>query len=107
MNDDRQTIHIEVDPELLDLVPGFLRNRQTDVEVLTRAVAERDLETARVVGHRLRGAAGGYGFAALGTLGARIEQAASQGCVEDIARVVAEMVDHLARLEIHVGRVEA
>lgn len=106
MNDERQIIRIEVDPELLDLVPGFLHNRETDVEVLTRAVSERDLKTAGIVGHRLRGAAGGYGFDVLGTMGGRIEEAASHGSVEDIALVVAEMVDHLARLEIHVARTE-
>lgn len=41
---------------------------------LDRAVADRDIETIKVMTHQLKGCAAGYGFAELGERAAVIEQ---------------------------------
>ena len=54
------TLHI--DPGLEEIVPGFLENRRRDVQTLETALQQNDLNTIRVIGHRMKGDGGGYGF---------------------------------------------
>jgi HPt (histidine-containing phosphotransfer) domain-containing protein len=68
-------IIVEVDEDLEDLIPGFLENRQKDIVALRAALEHNDFETARDIGHGLKGAGGGYGFHIISELGRDIEQA--------------------------------
>jgi len=63
--DPRQPIRIRVDAEIAALVPGFLENRRKDVTLVLQAVDQGDFETARVLGHSMKGSGGGYGFDAI------------------------------------------
>jgi HPt (histidine-containing phosphotransfer) domain-containing protein len=93
-------IVVLVDADLEDLLPGFMQRRHADVESLRAALSSGDLERVRVTGHSLKGTAGGYGFAGLSEIGARIESAAREGDTPAIAEQIAHMADYLARVEI-------
>ena len=69
-------ITVSIDPELEDLVPGFLENRRKDVTTLAVAVHSKDVKTVRLLGHRMKGDGGGYGFQEISTIGEALEQAA-------------------------------
>jgi len=57
-----EPVRVSIASELRDLAPGFLQNRRHDVQTLQQALAVKDFETIRMLGHRMRGDGGGYGF---------------------------------------------
>ena len=92
------TVHI--DPGLEEIVPGFLENRRRDVQTLEAALHQNDLKTIHVIGHRMKGDGGGYGFDAISMLGAALEQAAARADRVAIQRHTAELIDFLARVTV-------
>lgn len=85
-------VHVKLDPRLATLFPRFLANCRKGVEAL-RAIGAGDLETARVIGHSLRGAGGFYNLHEVTEIGGEIERAARAGD----ARAVAELAERLDR----------
>src|SRR5712692_5782144 len=47
---------IRVDPDIAELIPGFLENRRKDIAAMLDAVQRGDFETVRVLGHSMKGA---------------------------------------------------
>jgi HPt (histidine-containing phosphotransfer) domain-containing protein len=84
-----------VSSELRDLIPRFLANRQLEVGQLGDAIARRDFEAARRIGHGLKGVGGGYGFDEITRLGTEIEHCARSGGggLEALARELAEYLE--------------
>ncbi len=88
-------IMVHVDPELADLIPGYLANRQKDIVAISGAIEKRDLETIRILGHSMKGSGGGYGFDAITDIGAALEKAAQEGREEVIRREIIRLEDYL------------
>ena len=72
-------------------MPGFLENRRKDAATLARAVQTQDVKTVRLLGHRMKGDGGGYGFQEISQIGEALEQAAIR---EDFT-VIAEKTEAL------------
>lgn len=83
----KEKIIVPIDPDIADLVPGFLANRRNDVEKLRALVAQGDFATIKLIGHSMKGAGGGYGFDPITDYGGAIERAAQSG---DGATVLAQ-----------------
>lgn len=94
------TITVYIDPGLEEIVPGFLENRQRDVQTVETALGQNDFTTICVIGHRMRGDGGGYGFDAISTIGEGMEQAAARQDSEAIRRNLDSLVDFLARITV-------
>lgn len=94
---------VELEDWLEPLVPRFLTNRRHDVVALRAAIAAGDLAALRFMGHKLRGAAAGYGFAALADLGERLEAAGDAGAA---AACVDELEGYLETVTVAYGRVK-
>src|SRR3970040_820315 len=92
------TVHIAQGLE--DLVPGFLENRRGDVQILETALEQNNLAQIRIIGHRLKGDGGGYGFDAISMVGAALEQAAAREDRDAIRRHTAELDEFLARVTV-------
>ena len=92
------TVHIHQDLE--EIVPGFLANRRRDVQTLEAALEQNDLKTIEMIGHRMNGDGGGYGFSAISTMGAALEQATARKDLAAIRRHTAELIDFLARVTV-------
>ena len=73
---DREKIVVQVDPDLEAIVPGFLANRQRDLTTIESCLKQGDLNTIRLLGHRMKGDGGGYGFDQISTIGHHLEEAA-------------------------------
>lgn len=95
-----ERITIYIDPDLEDIVPTFLANRQKDLQTLRTAMTEKDFETIRILGHRMRGDGGGYGFNAISAIGGVMELAAGRRDEPAIQRQTAELEDFLTRVHI-------
>ncbi len=98
MSDEK--IMVSVDEDLEELIPGFLKNRTADVQLLKEAIEADDIGKIQSIGHSLKGVGGGYGFDALSELGAKIEIAAKEKNVSEIKTLVEEMADYMARVEV-------
>ena len=93
-------ITVLIDQDLEEIVPGFLENRRGDVQTLERALKENDLRAIHLIGHRLKGDGGGYGFDAISVIGGVLEQAAAREDRDVIRRQIAELIDYLARVTV-------
>jgi HPt (histidine-containing phosphotransfer) domain-containing protein len=93
-------ITVSVDRDLEDIVPIFLANRGKDVHTLRAALTSQDFETIRILGHRMKGDGGGYGFLAISEIGDTMELAAGRHDRPAIERLVAQLEDFLARVTV-------
>jgi HPt (histidine-containing phosphotransfer) domain-containing protein len=91
---------VYIDPGLEEIVPGFLENRRRDVQTLETALQENNLAQIHLIGHRMKGDGGGYGFDAISMIGAALEQAAAGEDRDAIRRHTAELIDFLARVTV-------
>jgi histidine phosphotransfer protein HptB len=98
MSDEK--IIIQVDPDLEELIPGFLENRSADIGKLRTSLEEDDFVNLQSIGHSLKGVGGGYGFDLMSELGAAIESAAKEKDAGKINEKVKQLDDYLQRIEI-------
>ena len=94
-------IVVRVDPDLADLVPGFLENRRKDAAAIEVALQQGDYETIRILGHDMKGSGGGYGFDGISDIGRLLEQAAKDRDVDAIQRQAADLLHYLNHLQVN------
>ena len=93
-------IVVKVDPDLKELIPGFMANRRKDVTTLRDALAKGNCAPMQSVGHSLKGVGGGYGFPEMSAIGTEIETAAKAGNLEALAGLVERYAVYLDRVEV-------
>ena len=93
-------ITVQINEDLKEIVPGFLGNRRRDLQTLELALGQDDLHAIHMIGHRLKGDGGGYGFDAISVIGGILEQAAAREDRNEIRRQIAELGDFLARVTV-------
>ena len=72
----KEKIIAHVDPDLRDLIPGYLKNRQKDITTIKKALKAADFAKIQVLDHSMKGSGGGYGFMPISKIGAAVEIAA-------------------------------
>jgi HPt (histidine-containing phosphotransfer) domain-containing protein len=95
-----EKIIVHVDPDLADLIPGYLANRKKDIAAIRDALDKKDLDAVRILGHSMKGSGGGYGFEAITDIGMLIEKAAKESRDELIRLQVKRLEDYLSQVEI-------
>ena len=93
-------IAVTVDSDLADLIPGFLENRRRDVETLRVSLRDGDWDTVTMLGHRMKGAGGGYGFDGISHIGAGIERAGTTRDEAGASGLVDELEHYLGRVDL-------
>ena len=93
-------IRVHVDPDLKEIVPGFLENRKKDVLALANALQTQDFATCKSIGHKMNGNSGGYGFHRLSEIGEVIEKASANNNLYKIQSATRELESYLANLEV-------
>lgn len=86
------------DEDIVDIIPGYLENRQKDLETLKQA--PNDFETVRSLGHKMKGSGGGYGLDRISEIGKALEEAAKAQDLDAIQSGIAALQDFLERVEI-------
>ncbi len=89
---------VEVDSQLKDQLPLYLRGRQEDLMILERALEKGDYEAIRKIGRRVAGNAAGFGLAALGEISRDIENSASDRSFDDCKNHLQRMRSFLVEL---------
>jgi HPt (histidine-containing phosphotransfer) domain-containing protein len=97
---DKERVIINADPDLEDLIPGFLEHRRHDILSLRTALEQGDYETMRILGHGMKGFGKSYGFVDITEIGARLEQAAKERAAEKAAQCVDELAAYLDRVHV-------
>ncbi|MDA3935858.1 MAG: Hpt domain-containing protein [Actinomycetota bacterium] len=97
MSDDR--IRIQVDEMLTDLIPRYLSNREAETGMLRTAIDAGDWELSEMIGHKMKGSGGGYGFDRITDLGEVIERGSQQRNTVSVAQALDDLIDYLDRVE--------
>ncbi len=98
--DSTNRLIVQIDRDFEEIAPIFLANRHKDVQTLRRALADTDFATIQMLGHRMKGDGGGYGFHQISEIGAAMEQAAERQDTPACGEQLAQMEDFLARVEV-------
>jgi HPt (histidine-containing phosphotransfer) domain-containing protein len=93
-------IIIKIDPEVSELIPAFLKNRETDTQLLFEALSKEDYEKIERIGHGMKGAGAGFGFDAITEIGARIEKSAKLKDVFEIGKEIQELSEYVRSIEV-------
>ncbi|MBF0316676.1 MAG: Hpt domain-containing protein [Nitrospirae bacterium] len=91
---------VKVDEELSGIVPQYLSKRRDEIDDMKKALSESDMEGLRVIGHKLKGSGGGYGFDYLTEVGKAIEVAAKASDAQEIVRQVQLLEEFLDQVEV-------
>lgn len=99
-NNPDEAIVAEVDADLEPIIPQFFETRAADVEALRKALSVGDFESARFIGHNMKGAGGGYGFEGISDIGKELEAAAKAKDAAAIKMYLTQLIDYLKRVRI-------
>jgi HPt (histidine-containing phosphotransfer) domain-containing protein len=99
-NRQKSNILVHIDADLEDMIPGYLANRQKDVDLIRRALIASDYETIRIAGHSMKGSGGGYGFDVITVYGHSLENAALTKDAEEICKIVDRLKRFLDDVEV-------
>jgi CheY-like chemotaxis protein len=93
-------VTVRVDPEIADLIPAFMHAMKSRMDILAQALHARDYQTIRILGHQMNGEGGTFGFDAISTFGAELEQAAVREDYQTIGTAVEELTSYLKRVQV-------
>ena len=93
-------ITVKVDPDLAELVPGYLENRRKDIQSIKESIGRDNFASIIMIGHSMRGSGGGYGFDYVSEVGKLIEEAAMDSDLEVIEKQIVNLEHYLSRLEV-------
>ncbi|MGH8687273.1 MAG: Hpt domain-containing protein [Burkholderiales bacterium] len=91
---------VTVDKDLADLIPVFFKNRQKEVDTLRTALATKDYDQLRHLGHRMKGVGNSYGFARVSEIGKLIEDGARAADPTAIDACIGEYAEYLSRVQV-------
>jgi HPt (histidine-containing phosphotransfer) domain-containing protein len=96
-------VTIEVDPDLMPLIPAFLTRKRADLLTLKGALENGDLAALGALGHKIKGEGGSFGFDAMSEIGAGLEAAGTKGDRESARQLIADLSDYLEKIEVVEG----
>ena len=91
---------VSIEKDLETLVNRFLARKREDLDRVRMALAARDYETIRRIGHDLKGAGEGFGFPELSAFGAALERAATARNETALKEQLAAVEQFLLRLRV-------
>lgn len=102
----RGKIVVHIDPDLEELIPGYLGNRLKDVEEAQALLNNAEFESIQRMGHTMKGSGGGYGFNFISAIGLALEEDAKEKNVEKIQTSLHDLCDFLERVQVVYKLVE-
>lgn len=88
------------DPDFAEMLPFFVDGLAEMRVVIKESAQARDFDSVRREAHKIRGSAGGYGFAELSDLAGSLEESCKNSPQDEtmILRTVEEMLDYLGKV---------
>ncbi|MFN7916146.1 MAG: response regulator [Vicinamibacterales bacterium] len=96
-------VHLDIDPLLADLVPGYVREKRRQIGDLRRLIAEHDMDRVKRIAHDIKGTGSAYGIPDVTRLGRALETAGQQRDEGGAAGLVEELDALLARVQQQLG----
>lgn len=93
-------VEVVVDPDISDLVPVYLRNRQEDLDRIGTALQRQDFEQILALAHAIRGSGAAYGLPEISHLGREMAAAAQRGDGLRVAECRESMALYLRRVKV-------
>ena len=93
-------VTVRADPEIADLIQAFMLAMKSHTDTLAQALHARDYQVIRTLGHQMNGEGGTFGFDAISTFGAELEQAAFREDDQTIGKTVEELISYLKRVQV-------
>ena len=94
----KDKIVVRVRPILADMVPAFLDARRKEVGAIRDALGRNELDPIKVMGHNMKGIGSSYGFPPITEIGRKLEEAATTGSKDEIAKQAEVLADYLERV---------
>ena len=91
---------VHVAPEMSELIPFLMDAMQKDLELMNKALAQKDFPTLRRFGHSHKGFGSTYGFDYISIIGQRIQTASDARDAEQLAGLLAALGGYLERVDI-------
>ena len=85
--------------ELLDLIPGYIERRKSEVADLQLFLENRDFESIEKIGHKLKGNGSSFGFDHITELGELLMIAARSRSVVQIQKLIGELDDEVVHIK--------
>jgi len=95
-----ETIVIQVNPRIGDIVDCYLEHRNKDVESLLEALDRGEFDHIKHLAHDLVGTGGSFGFEDMSLIGRSLESAASNEKTEEIKLLVQDLADYLSNVKV-------
>jgi HPt (histidine-containing phosphotransfer) domain-containing protein len=93
-------ILVEVDQELKPVVPQYLEKRLQDCTDIERLLVSGGMEYIQIMGHRMKGSGGSFGFDEISAIGEDLESAALTTDAERIRSVADRLEKYLKRVSV-------
>ena len=94
---------VTVDESIKTLIPNFLNNRRKDVDAISAALDKHDYPALELLGHKLKGTAGNYGFTELSEIGKNIEELSKIKDNYKIRILIDQFLYYIENVEIIYG----
>lgn len=91
---------IQVDQDIQDLIPQFMENRRLDLMELDNLLNQKNFDQIARLAHKIKGTAGGYGFAELSSFASELEASAKQKDESALKNIAKKMKDHFSSVEV-------
>lgn len=93
-------IRVFINPEIMELLPAYLRRRDGDVILLQSYIADNDFHSIQVLGHKLCGNGSIFGFEQISKTGKDLESAAQDRDMHRVRKYSQELFVYLENIEI-------
>jgi signal transduction histidine kinase/DNA-binding response OmpR family regulator len=93
-----------VDPDLWDLVPGYIQKRFRDIAACRGHLESGRFDDIRVIAHAMAGSGGAYGFDEITRLGRALQAAAREKDAQGCARTLDELSVYVQRIHAAYGQ---
>jgi len=91
---------IYVDEFLVDLIPGFIKNKLDDLTILQSALENQDFESIKKIGHNWKGVCSSYGFNYLGETGKQFEFLSMNKDLSSLKLLIESLPEYLKNIQI-------
>ncbi len=100
MPNQKESNIVQVESELEELIPGFIKNRYHDIEKIESFLRQEDFEGIKLIGHTMKGNGAGYGFNEISEFGKSIEAAAKEKQIPVIQKLLSDLAAYLDHVTI-------
>ena len=94
-----EKIELNIDPDIEDLIPGYINNRKKDIKKINQALDEKNFELIERLGHSMKGSGGGYGLDKISKIGKIIEYAGKNKDTKEILNALEKLKSFIIKVE--------